>query len=352
MSDSKQATAGIKEQAAWRARANTLLQNQTVLLAITLVVLGLFFNWGSGGLFLDLGTLGTVLDDWGAYILLAVGMTFVVITGGIDLSVGSTVSLSSVIAGWVMVNTLHADLSITGAKANPYLLLATVICLAVGLLVGAINAFLINVFKIVPFIATLATMGAAAGMAIIISGGMPLQGPNNFDLGLDWKIGDFQLPISTTVTVVMVITVIAGLFLHKSRFGLYTYALGSNSFATRGAGISPEKQILKVYLLSGGMAGLAGAYAYIRLGAGSPSNGMGMELYAIAATVIGGASLMGGVGRIFAVALGTLVLFVVQSGLLMMQVVQVSPDLKQVIVAILIAAAVAVQTLQNKNGRK
>jgi ribose transport system permease protein len=352
MSDSKQATAGIKEQAAWRSKATSLLQNQTVLLAITLVVLGLFFNWGSGGMFLDLGTLGTVLDDWGAYILLAVGMTFVVITGGIDLSVGSTVSLSSVVAGWVMVGPMHADLSITGSAANPYLLLATFICLGVGLLVGAINAFLINIFKIVPFIATLATMGAAAGMAIIISGGMPLQGPNNFDLGLDWKIGDFQLPISTTVAVVMVITVIAGLFLHKSRFGLYTYALGSNAFATRGAGISPEKQILKVYLLSGGMAGLAGAYAYIRLGSGSPSNGMGMELYAIAATVIGGASLMGGVGRIFAVALGTLVLFVVQSGLLMMQVVQVSPDLKQVIVAILIAAAVAVQTLQNKNGRR
>jgi len=350
MSDSKQATAGIKEQAAWRSKATSLLQNQTVLLAITLVVLGLFFNWGSGGMFLDLGTLGTVLDDWGAYILLAVGMTFVVITGGIDLSVGSTVSLSSVVAGWVMVGPMHADLSITGSAANPYLLLATFICLGVGLLVGAINAFLINIFKIVPFIATLATMGAAAGMAIIISGGMPLQGPNNFDLGLDWKIGDFQLPISTTVAVVMVITVIAGLFLHKSRFGLYTYALGSNAFATRGAGISPEKQILKVYLLSGGMAGLAGAYAYIRLGSGSPS--MGMELYAIAATVIGGASLMGGVGRIFAVALGTLVLFVVQSGLLMMQVVQVSPDLKQVIVAILIAAAVAVQTLQNKNGRR
>jgi ribose transport system permease protein len=105
-------------------------------------------------------------------------------------------------------------------------------------------------------------------------------------------------------------------------------------------------------MLSGGLAGLAGAYSYIRLGAGSNTSGMGMELYAIAAVVIGGASLMGGVGRIVGIALGTLVLFVVQSGLLTMTVVQVSPDLKQVIVAILIAAAVAVQTLQNKNGRK
>jgi len=160
-----------------------------------------------------------------------------------------------------------------------------------------------------------------------------------------------QLPISTTILSMMVILTICGLFLHKSRFGLHTYALGSNPFATRAAGISIAKHTTKIYMLSGGLAGLAGAYAYIRLGSGSPTNGAGMELYAIAATVIGGASLMGGVGRIIGVALGTLVLFTVQSGLLMVRVVTVSPDLKQVIVAILIAAAVAVQTLQ-KSGRK
>jgi ribose transport system permease protein len=104
-------------------------------------------------------------------------------------------------------------------------------------------------------------------------------------------------------------------------------------------------------MLSGGLAGLAGAYAYIRLGAGSPSNGTGMELYAIAAVVIGGVSLMGGVGRIIGIALGTLVLFTVQSGLLMVKIVTVSPSLKQVIVALLIVAAVAIQALQ-KPARK
>jgi ribose transport system permease protein len=325
--------------------------NQSTLLVVTLVVLGVVFQITSQGIFLTTGTLGTVLNDWGSYILLAVAQTFVVITGGIDLSVGATVSLSSVVAGWVLVRGLGLDSTTSGSDATPYVLLAVLVALLVGLTVGAINAFLINVLKIVPFIATLATMGAMTGLAIIISGGMPLQGPNNWDLGLPVDLFGFKLPFSTSVLAVMIITVICGLVLHKTKFGLHTFALGSNAFATRAAGISPARQITKVYMLSGGLAGLAGAYAYIRLGAGSPSNGTGMELYAIAAVVIGGVSLMGGVGRIIGIALGTLVLFTVQSGLLMVKVVTVSPSLKQVIVALLIVAAVAIQALQ-KPARK
>jgi len=349
LADSKQESKTPKANVAFKDQVSNLLQNQSTLLVITLVVLGAFFQWGSEGIFLDLGTLGTVLQDWGSYILLAVAETLVVITGGIDLSVGSIVSLSSVAGGYVLVNVMHADPALSGDAANGYVLIATITAVAVGAFVGLINALLINYLKIVPFIATLATMGAAAGVAVILAGGFPIQGPNNYGLGTNIKIGDGQLPFSIAVLIVGVVTVIVGLFLHKSRFGLYTYALGSNAFATRGAGISVTGQITKVYILSGALSGLAGAYAYVRLGSGSPSNGMGMELYAIAATVIGGASLMGGVGRIVGVALGTLVLFTVQSGLLMMKVVTVDPQLKQVIVAILIAAAVAVQTLRKSN---
>lgn len=350
MSDSKQSSSESKS--ALSAKIATLLSNQSVVLIITLVILGAFFQWGSEGIFLDLGLLGTVFTDWGSLILLAVGQTFVIITGGIDLSVGTTVSLSSVVAGWFMINVFKVGPEVSGTDANPYILIVVLLSLATGLIVGAVNAWLINVLKIVPFIATLSTMGAGAGIAVIITAGQPLSGPNNFDLGSPWMIGDQVLPFSWTVIATLVITVIAGLFLHKTKFGLYTYSLGSNAFATRGAGINIERQITKVYMLSGGLAGLGGAFAYIRLGAGSQTNGTGMELYAIAAAVIGGVSLMGGIGRLVAVALGTLVLFVVQSGLLTMTVFEVSPDLKQVIVAILIAAAVAVQTLQNKNGRK
>jgi ribose transport system permease protein len=151
------------------------------------------------------------------------------------------------------------------------------------------------------------------------------------------------------VLMMIVVTTVVGLFLHKSRFGLYTYAIGSNAFAARAAGINVKSQIAKIYMVSGALSGFAGFYAYIRLGSGSPSSGNGMELYAIAATVIGGASLMGGIGRMWGTALGTLILFTVQSGLLM---TGVATDWKQIIVAILIAAAVAVQTLQKKNGAR
>jgi ribose transport system permease protein len=343
LSNSKQVNV---EKQSFLDQVKASFSNQSTLLVVTLVVLGVVFQITSQGIFLSTGTLGTVLNDWGSYILLAVAQTFVVITGGIDLSVGATVSLSSVVAGWVLVKGLGLDSTTSGSDATPYVLLAVLVSLLVGLTVGAINAFLINVLKIVPFIATLATMGAMTGLAIIISGGMPLQGPNNWDLGLPVDIFGFKLPFSTSVLAVMIITVICGLVLHKTKFGLHTFALGSNAFATRAAGISPARQITKVYMLSGGLAGLAGAYAYIRLGAGSPSNGTGMELYAIAAVVIGGVSLMGGVGRIVGIALGTLVLFTVQSGLLMVKVITISPSLKQVIVALLIVAAVAIQALQ------
>jgi ribose transport system permease protein len=352
MSDSKQTGSEDKQPSAFRAKVLNLLTNQSVILIITLVLLSGFFQWGSEGVFLDLGLVGTVLTDWGSMILLAVGQTFVIITGGIDLSVGTTVSLGSVVAGWFMLNVFQVGPEVTGTDANPYMAIVVLLSTTTGLIVGAVNAWLINVLKIVPFIATLSTMGAGAGIAVIITAGQPLSGPNNFDLGSPWMIGESVLPFSWTVIATMVIAVIAGLVLHKTKFGLHTFALGSNAFATRAAGINVERQITLVYMLSGGLAGLAGAYAYIRLGAGSQTNGMGMELYAIAAAVIGGVSLMGGVGRMWAVALGTLVLFVVQSGLLTMSVFEVSPDLKQVIVAVLIAAAVAVQTLQNKNGRK
>ena len=151
------------------------------------------------------------------------------------------------------------------------------------------------------------------------------------------------------VIIMALITLVVGLFLHKARFGLYTYAIGSNVFAARAAGISVGRQITKIYLVGGALSGFAGFYAYIRLGGGSPTAGAGMELYAIAATVIGGASLMGGIGRMWGTVFGTLILITVQSGLLM---IGVATDWKQIVVAVLIAGAVAVQTLQKKNGAR
>jgi ribose transport system permease protein len=323
----------------------SLASNQSTILMGVMVVLIIVFTIIEPKFF-TAATANNILTDWGSVVLIAVGQTYVIISGGIDLSVGAVIGLSGVVAAWTMANVLGLDQTVKGADASGALLIGTVVSVLVGVIVGLINALLINKLRIVPFIATLSTMGAALGFSVIISSGAPIGSANNFALisAFDPKTN----PFSWVVLIVIVVVAICGLFLHKARFGLYTYAIGSNSFAARAAGVNVERHLTKVYVLSGALAGLAGMYVYIRLGAGSPSSGTGRELDAIAAVVIGGASLMGGVGRIMGTVLGALILFTVQSGLIM---IGVAPDWKKVVVAALIAAAVASQTLQGKNRR-
>jgi ribose transport system permease protein len=320
-------------------RALSLLGNQQVLLL--LVWLGMIVLFTSlNRIFFSVGVAGNVLADWGPVVLIALGETFVVITAGIDLSVGATVTLSGVLAAYVM-----KDLTAGGSGETITLLAGVLTCVAVGTLVGLVNAFLINKAKLVPFIATLSTLGAAGGMAIVLTGGAPIgEGPPTaITLSVPW-LG----PFSTPILIVLVIVVVLWLFLHKSRFGRYTYAIGSNPFAARAAGINVQRHITKVYVLSGVLAGLAGMFFYLRLGSGAPTSGKGMELNAIAAVVIGGAALSGGVGRISGTVLGALVLTTVTSGLI---IIGVNPNWNQVVVAVLIAVAAAVQSLRPSDGR-
>lgn len=345
MTGSNSATRSVESQAL-RTRLTNIATNQTTILLGVMVLLIIIFS-SLESKFFSVPTANNILTDWGSVALIAVGQTFVVISGGIDLSVGAIIGLSGVVAAWTMANVLGLDQTVQGSDAAFGLFVGTLVSVGVGLVVGLTNALLINKFKIVPFIATLATMGACLGFSVIISNGAPIGSANDFTLIS--AMNPQSNPFSWAVIAVIIVITILGLFLHKARFGLYTYAIGSNSFAARAAGINVERHLTKVYALSGALAGLAGMYVYIRLGAGSPSSGTGRELDAIAAVVIGGASLMGGVGRIWGTILGALILFTVQSGLIM---VGVAPDWKKVVVAVLIAAAVAAQTLQSRNGRK
>lgn len=346
MADSNQNAAKAGSPSPLAARFSALGNNQSTILVGVMILLITVFSVLEPK-FLSVPTANNILTDWGSVVLIAVGQTFVVISGGIDLSVGAVIGLSGVVSAWTMANVLNLDQSVKGADAHGALIIGTIVSVSVGLFVGLVNAFLINKFKIVPFIATLATMGACLGFSVILSNGMPIGSANDF--ALISAMSPQANPFSWAVLGVAIVVAIAGAYLHRSRFGLYTYAIGSNAFAARGAGINVERHITKIYALSGALAGLAGIYVYIRLGAGSPSSGTGRELDAIAAVVIGGASLMGGVGRIMGTVLGALILFTVQSGLIM---IGVAPDWKKVVVAVLIAAAVAAQTLQSKNGRK
>ena len=159
------------------------------------------------------------------------------------------------------------------------------------------------------------------------------------------KVGPFSYP----GVAVLGLVIILGLFMHKARFGRYTFAIGSNAFAARSAGINVNRHLVKIYALSGALAGIAGMYFYLRLGVGSPTSGQSGELNAIAAVVIGGASLSGGVGKLLGTALGSLILVTVTSGLI---IIGVAANWNQVVVAILIAAAVfsqGIRTLGKKN---
>jgi ribose transport system permease protein len=316
-----------------------ILGNQQVILFAVWVAMVVFFT-SRNSIFFSSDVFANVLLDWGPVVLIAAGQTFVIISGGIDLSVGSAIGFSGVIGAFAM-----KDLTTAGHGESFTLLVGTLVCLGVGAGVGVVNALLINKAKLVPFIATLATLGACAGLNIVMTNGAPIAGgpPKAILLSNSW-IGPFSKPI----VLVILLVVVLGLFLHVARFGRYTFAIGSNAFAARAAGISVPRHLTKVYMLSGALAGLAGMFFYLRLGSGAPTSGDGAELDAIAAVVIGGASLSGGVGRLSGTVLGALILTTVTSGLI---IIGVAPNWKKVVVAILIAAAVSARALRKSGGQ-
>ena len=317
-------------------RVKAAFGNQQILLLTVLVVMVAFFT-SRNSVFFSNAVFGNILSDWSPVVLIAIGETFVIISGGIDLSVGSTVGVSGVVGAITMegMTNNHQGQNLT-------LFVGFLVTIGVGLLVGIVNALMITKAKVVPFIATLVTMGAGAGLSIVFTGGDPIAGGPAKAISL--SVPDFG-PFSRPGLVVVVIIAALGVILHKARFGRYTYAIGSNSFAARAAGINVNRHLAKIYILSSLLASCAGYYFYLRLGSGAPTSGQGGELQAIAAVVIGGAALSGGVGNFFGTALGALILTTVTSGLI---IINVAANWDQVAVALLIAAAVLLQQYHNR----
>jgi len=319
-------------------RLRTILSNQQFLLFVALAVLVVFFSIRDSS-FTSSSEVNNILNVFGELILLAVAETYVIISGGIDLSVGSNASFSGVVGGLVMAHLISAN-----DPQWAILGVGTIICALAGMAVGLVNAALILWARLVPFVATLATLGAMGGLAIVLSNGQPV--------GLDTSTANLvsqQIwPFSPTALVVVVLTALTWLWLHLTRFGRYTYAVGSNSFAARAAGINVRRHTAIVYALSGLLAGLAGMVFYLNLESAAPTAGLNYELQAIAAVVIGGVSLTGGFGRMTGTILGALILTVVYSGLIQLNV---SPNWVPVSIAVLIAAAASLQALRPANRR-
>ncbi|MEV4580832.1 ABC transporter permease [Nonomuraea jabiensis] len=261
--------------------------------------------------------------------ILAFGQTFVIVTGGIDLSVGSVAALSAIVLAWTA--------TVAGLPWPP----ATLLSLLVGVACGLVNAVLIAYGRLPPFIATLAMLGIARGLALVISEGSPIPMPDTVS-----HLGDTAggvLPVPVIVMVVM--GVIAAVMLNRTYAGRAMYAIGGNEEAARLSGIKVGRQKLVTYALSGGFAAVAGIVLASRLASAQPQAAAGYELDAIAAVVIGGASLSGGKGRALGTFVGALILAVLRNGL---NLLSVSAFWQQVVIGVVIALAVLVDTLRRR----
>ncbi|MFM9276716.1 ribose ABC transporter permease RbsC [Paenibacillus jiagnxiensis] len=233
--------------------------------------------------------------------LIAFGMTFVILTGGIDLSVGSTLALSSALMASLLVSGFHP-------------LLAIVAGCVIGAILGAVNGLMVTKGKMAPFIATLATMTIFRGLTMVFTEGNPITGLSDslmFQLfGRGYFVGIPVPAITMAITFALLWVV-----LHKTSFGRKTYAIGGNERASIISGIKVHRVKIMVYSLAGLLAGLAGAILTSRLDSAQPTAGTSYELDAIAAVVLGGTSLSGGRGRIVGTLIGALIIGALNNGL-------------------------------------
>jgi ribose transport system permease protein len=282
--------------------------------------------------FLTLNNFVNVALQIAIYGVLAVGMTLVIITGGIDLSVGSVVALAGVMAAGVLEKmTGHPLLGIG---------LAVAVGIGIGTLSGAFSGLMITRLRVPPFIVTLALMTVCRGLAFIFTGGFSI---GNLPLGFGFLGRDHLGPIPVPVVTMAIVFLGGYLLLSKSYKGRYIYAIGGNEEASRLSGIDTRRVVLQVYLLNGSLAGLAGITLASRLGAGVPNSGLQYELDVIAAVVVGGTSLMGGVGSIAGTFWGTVFIGILNNGL---NLANVDPYTQKVALGVVILLAVLLDRMK------
>jgi ribose transport system permease protein len=275
-------------------------------------------------------------------LMLSVGMTFVIITAGIDLSVGSVLVFAGVIAAKVMIavggGAGHAETAGWGA-----ILLGCLAGLATGVGWGVLNGALTALLGIPPLIVTLGSFGMALGLADVITGGTDVAGiPSRFGT----TIGSGQLgPFPWLVIIAVLCTLLFGLVLHLTRFGRYTYAIGSNAEAARRSGISVSRHLIKIYALSGLLSGLGGVLSLAYFTTTTISGHVTDNLTAISAVVIGGTSLFGGSGTMFGTVVGVFIPVVLASGLV---IVGVQSFWQQVVIGAILVIAVYFDQLRRR----
>ncbi|MBF0774782.1 ribose ABC transporter permease [Mammaliicoccus sciuri] len=275
--------------------------------------------------FLDLSNLLNLLRQVSINGLIAFGMTFVILTGGIDLSVGSILALSSAFTAILITSGLDP-------------IVALIVGVLGGFLLGVFNGVLVTFGSMAPFIATLATMTIFRGLTLVVTDGNPITNlGDSYMFQLFGKGYFFGIPVPA-VTMIIVFIILA-IILQKTTFGRHTYAIGGNEVASKISGIKVNRVKILIYGISGLMSALAGAILTSRLNSAQPTAGTSYELDAIAAVVLGGTSLTGGKGRIIGTFIGVLIIGVLNNGL---NLLGVSSFYQQVVKGIVILIAVLI----------
>jgi ribose transport system permease protein len=314
-----------------------LLTGSSTFIGLILVGLIVVFSILSYTNFVSASNARNVATDAAVLLVVAVGMTFVIVTAGIDLSVGSVLVFSGVVAARAM--------NAVGGNSWGTILVGLLVALGCGLGWGVINGFLISKAKVPALIVTLGTFGMALGFALLITGGVdersvPFKLVDTIGTG---RVGN-QVPY--LVIIAFAVALVCAVLLHATRFGRYTYAIGSNEEAARRAGIRVDRHLIKVYALMGTLAGLAGFLSLARFSTTTIGGHSTDNLQAIAAVVIGGTSLFGGIGTLLGTVFGVFIPAVLQNGFV---IVGVQPFWQQVAVGAVLILAVYLDQLRRRS---
>ena len=307
-----------------------LLKAQAFQILLVLLVIVAIFSALAPDTFAQWSNFRLIIQNASILAVLGIGMTFVIITAGIDLSIGSVLVFSGVVSAMVM--------RAMGGQGWGVAIVGILVAIASGVAWGLFNGFLIAKGKIPPLIVTLGSLGMALGFAQILTGGVDIrQVPTVLTTTIGY--GNVFGTIPTISVIALVLIIIGAIVLHYTRFGLHTFAVGSSEVAARRVGVKVDRQLISIYTISGGLAGFAGILSLSQFSTTAIAGQSQTNLNVIAAVVIGGTSLFGGIGTIFGTVVGLFIPAVLQNGFV---ITGVQPFWQQVAVGAVLIAAVYV----------
>ncbi|MRX45564.1 ABC transporter permease [Agromyces kandeliae] len=311
-----------------------LVRAQAFQILLVLLVIVLIFSALAPDTFAQWSNFRLIIQNASILAVLGVGMTYIIITAGIDLSIGSVLVFSGVVSAIVM--------RALGGEGWGTALVGILVAIACGIGWGLLNGFLIAKAKIPPLIVTLGSLGMALGLAQILTGGVDIREvPTVLTTTIGY--GNILGTIPTISVIALVVVVLGAIVLHFTRFGLHTYAVGSSELAARRVGVKVDRHLIAVYTLSGGLAGFAGILSLSQFSTTAIAGQSQTNLNVIAAVVIGGTSLFGGVGTIFGTVVGLFIPAVLQNGFV---ITGVQPFWQQVAVGAVLITAVYIDQVR------